>query len=577
MVGLLKKEVIKILFYDFEVFKYDWLVVLKDTDNKSTTIIVNDPDKLNEFYNKHLEDIWCGYNSRNYDQYILKGIIAGFNPKEINDWIIVKHKPAWKFSSLLFKIPLFNYDVMTSYHGLKQLEGFMGNDIRETTVPFDIDRKLTAKELDEVIFYCNHDVEQTMEVFINRIEEFEAHMGLIKTFKLPLKYINKTKAQLSSIILGATKKTHNDEFNISIVDTIKLKKYKWILEWYLNPVNKNYEKSIDIDIEGVPHSFGWGGLHGARTNYISDGVFVNSDVGSFYPSLMIQYDFLSRNVKDKNKYKEIYDYRMNLKHEGKKKEQQPYKIVLNATYGASKDKYNNLFDPLMANNVCINGQLMLLDLIEKVFEALPGALLIQSNTDGVMFKLECKDDLKTYKKVCDEWCNRTRMTLEHDIIEKVIQKDVNNYYVVKEGGKVKSKGAYAKALNKLDYDLPIVNEALYNYFIKYIPVRTTINECKDLIKFQKVVKVSSKYLCAYHGNEKLDEKVLRVFASKNNNDPGAFKVKSEGATKEKIANTPINCFINNADIKGKRIPRRLDKNWYIEVAQKRINDFIGVK
>ena len=48
------------------------------------------------------------------------------------------------------------------------------------------------------------------------------------------------------------------------------------------------------------------------------------------------------------------------------KEQQPYKIVLNGTYGASKDKYNNLYDPLQANNVCINGQLMLLDLIEHV-------------------------------------------------------------------------------------------------------------------------------------------------------------------------------------------------------------------
>ncbi|MBM7836426.1 hypothetical protein [Clostridium sardiniense] len=564
------------IFYDFEVFKYDWLVVLKNTDDRSTTVIVNDKDKLTDFYNNYKEEIWCGYNSRSYDQYILKGILAGFNPKDINDWIIVKHQPAWKFSSLLFKIPLFNYDVMTSMHGLKQLEGFMGNDIRETTIPFDIDRKLTTKELDEVIFYCNHDVEQTMEVFINRIEEFEAHMGLIKTFKLPLKYINKTKAQLSSIILGAVKKDHDDEFNISIVDTIRLKKYKWVLEWYLNPLNKDYKKSLKVDIEGVIHVFSWGGLHGARSNYISEGIFVNSDVGSFYPSEGIEYNFLSRNITNKSKYEEIYDYRMKLKHEGKKKEQQPYKIVLNATYGASKDKYNNLYDPLQANNICVNGQLMLLDLIEKVFEVLPGALLIQSNTDGVMFKLECKDDLNIYKKVCNEWCNRTRMTLEHDIIEKVIQKDVNNYYVVKEGGKVKSKGAYAKSLNKLDYDLPIVNEALYNYFIKDIPVKTTINECKELIKFQKVVKVSGKYLCAYHGNKRLDEKVLRVFASKNN-DPGVFKVKSEGATKEKIAGTPINCFINNADIKGKRIPRRLDKGWYIEVAQKRINDFLGVK
>lgn len=565
------------LFYDFEVFKYDWLVVIKNTDDKSTNVIVNDKEKLTEFYNNHSEDIWCGYNSRSYDQWILKAIIAGFNPKELNDWIIVKHKMAWQFSGTLWKIQLFNYDVMTSYHGLKQLEGFMGNDIRETTVPFNIDRKLTPKELDEVIYYCNHDVEQTMEVFINRIEEFEAHMGLIKTFKLPLKYINKTKAQLSAIILGANKKEHDDEFDITIVDTIKLKKYKWILEWYSNPLNKDYKKSLNVDIAGVPHIFGWGGLHGARPNYQGDGIFVNSDVGSFYPSLMIQYDFLSRNVRDKSKYKEIYDYRMKLKHEGKKKEQQPYKIVLNSTYGASKDKYNNLHDPLQANNVCINGQLMLLDLIEKVFKALPSALLIQSNTDGVMFKLESKDDLKVYKEICEEWCNRTRMTLEHDIIEKVIQKDVNNYYVVKEGGKIKSKGAYAKALNNLDYDLPIINEALYNYFIKDIPVEVTVNECKELIKFQKIVKVSSKYLCAYHGDERLDEKVLRVFASKLDTDPGVFKVKSEGSTKEKIGYTPAHCFIKNDDIKDKRISRKLDKGWYIEVAKKRINDFIGVK
>lgn len=130
---------------------------------------------------------------------------------------------------------------MTSFHGLKQLEGFMGNDIRETTVNFNIDRKLTVEELQEVIFYCNHDVEQTMEVFINRIEEFEAHMGLIKNFKLPLKYISKTKAQLSAIILGANKQDHEDEFEINIVGTIKINRYREILNWYKNPLNRDYK------------------------------------------------------------------------------------------------------------------------------------------------------------------------------------------------------------------------------------------------------------------------------------------------------------------------------------------------
>ncbi|EJO5347165.1 hypothetical protein NRP93_001238 [Clostridium botulinum] len=563
------------LFYDFEVFKHDWLVVIKDTDTQTTHTIVNNREELRNFYETNKNNTWCGYNSRAYDQWILKAIIAGFNPKELNDHIIVEHKPAWKFSSTLWKIQLFNYDVMTSFHGLKQLEGFMGNDIRETTVNFNIDRKLTKQELDEVIFYCNHDVEQTMEVFINRIEEFEAHMGLIKNFKLPLKYISKTKAQLSAIILGANKQDREDEFEITIVPTIKINKYKEILSWYKNPLNRDYKKSLEIEVAGVPHIFGWGGLHGARDKYQDEGIFINSDVGSFYPSLMIQYDFLSRNVRDKSKYKEIYDYRMQLKKEGKKKEQQPYKIVLNSTYGASKDKYNNLFDPLQANNVCINGQLMLLDLIEKVIEGVPGAKLIQSNTDGVMWKLENKSDIEIYKQICDKWCNRTRMTLDHDYIKKVVQKDVNNYLIVMENGKIKSKGAYVKSLSNLDYDLPIVNKSLMEYFIKGITPEETINNCNDLKEFQKIVKVSSKYLYGYHGDKKLDERVLRVFASRSRSDAGVFKVKTEGGTKEKIASTPIRCFIDNSDIEGKTVPRKLDKQWYIDVAWKRIKDFIG--
>lgn len=586
------------IFFDFEVFKYDWLVVFKDTDSRQSTNIINDVDKLQEFYNQHKKDIFVGFNSRSYDQYIFKGVLLGFNPKEINDHIIVHHKGGWEYSSLFNKIELYNYDIMTDRNkGLKQLEAFMGNDIRETTVNFDIDRKLTEKEVEEVIFYCNHDVEQTMHVFMNRKEEFESQMGLIKTFGLPLKYVSKTKAQLSAIILGANRvHSRNDEFNINLVDTIKLNKYKDIYNWYratrdnlladtelLNTLYKDESKKKKwykgnqyvTDIMGVSHTFAWGGLHGARTNYIGEGIFINSDAGSFYPSLMIEYDFLSRNVSDKNKYKEIYDYRMQLKHDGKKKEQQPYKIVLNGTCGASKDKYNNLYDPLQANNVCINGQLMLLDLIENIQHNIPDAELIQSNTDGVMFKLKSKDDIEKYKDIAKEWEIRTKMTLEHDLIKKVIQKDVNNYIVVMDNGKIKSKGAYVKSLSNLDNDLPIVNKAIVDYFINGISAEETINNSDELIQFQMVVKASTKYKYALHGNEKINEKINRVFASRSKRDGGIFKVKN--TKPEKIAGTPVNAFIDNTDIKDSRVPRRLDKQWYIDLANKRIKAFLGGK
>ena len=118
------------VFYDFEIFKFDWLVVLVDTDVETETVIHNDVDELQAFYNAHKNDIWVGYNSRHYDQYILKCILAGLNPKELNDWIIVQRKEGWQFSELLRRIPLINYDVMPNPPvGLKTLEGFMGANI----------------------------------------------------------------------------------------------------------------------------------------------------------------------------------------------------------------------------------------------------------------------------------------------------------------------------------------------------------------------------------------------------------------------------------------------------------------
>ncbi|MEW8985941.1 MAG: hypothetical protein AB2401_02850, partial [Bacillus sp. (in: firmicutes)] len=136
------------LFYDFEVFSHDWLVVITDTDTKSETIFQNDEQGLIDYYNQHRNDIWIGYNSRHYDQYIMKAIICGFSPQEINHWIIVKRLPGWKFFKDFWKIQLFNFDIMTNkFRSLKQLEGFMGHDIRETSVSFDTMRKLTNEEI----------------------------------------------------------------------------------------------------------------------------------------------------------------------------------------------------------------------------------------------------------------------------------------------------------------------------------------------------------------------------------------------------------------------------------------------
>lgn len=560
------------LFYDFEVFYYDWLVVIVNTDTHKTIPIVNDRRTLTSFYEQHKANIWCGYNSRSYDQYILKSILLDFNPKEVNDWIIRDHKPGWQYSSLFNKVQLFNYDVMTDKtHSLKQLEGFLGNNIKETSVPFDIDRKLNTAEIRETVQYCTSDVMNTINVFIQRKEEFSSQMALIKTFNLPLQYIGKTKPQLSAIILGASRREYDDEFDISIPNTLRIKKYQYIVDWYKNLENRNYEKSLETKVAGVPHVFAWGGVHGAIEKYSGKGLFINCDVASLYPSIMIEYGYLSRNVSQPQKYAEIKEIRLRLKKE-KNPMQKPYKIVLNSTYGAMKDKYNQLYDPLMANNVCITGQLLLLDLIEHIE---PYCKLIQSNTDGLFLKVDSKDTFEKIKTVAHEWEIRTHLDLEWDTFSKIFQKDVNNYVVIHEDGSYESKGAYVKKLSALDNDLPIVNTALINYFTKGISVQETINNCNDLLQFQKVVKASSKYKCAMYGDTILNERCLRVFASRSRNDKGVYKLKSEDKNPEKFAGTPERCFILNGDIKGMSIPRKLDKQWYIDVAWKRIKDFIG--
>ena len=231
------------LFYDFEVFKYDWLVVVIDTDKRKYHVVVNDVDALQELYIANKKEIWVGYNSHHYDQYIFKAILCGLNPKKLNDFIIEQGRGGWEFSNLMHKIRFNNYDVMAGVDkGLKALEGFMGNDIRESSVPFNIDRKLTPEEIEATIFYCTHDVEQTIEVFMERMNDFEAQFDLLKAYNLPLSDISKSQTQLSAKILDAVKPTNErkDEFDIRIPDNLILGKYQYIADWFLNPENHKY-------------------------------------------------------------------------------------------------------------------------------------------------------------------------------------------------------------------------------------------------------------------------------------------------------------------------------------------------
>lgn len=622
------------IFYDFEVFKDDWLAVFIDVTRKTEQVIVNNPDELKALYEANTSNIWVGFNNRHYDQYIMKGILLGMNPKRINDWIILEKREGWQFSSVFNKIPMTNYDVMPNPPvGLKTMEGFLGSNIKETGVPFDINRKLTKAEIEETIKYCQHDVEQTIKIFLEKIDEFNAMHGIIQAFPnmVSLSNIGDSEARITAKVLGCVKQDFKDEFDFFFLPCLRLNKYKYVQDWFeekrkealemdLQNCDKYDKKlwyksqNLDTVVAGIPHSFGFGGLHGATETPIhKTGQILHVDVNNYYPSMLIAWGLVTRAATNDNyalvyktrksmKAKQIAAAKAGNKAEAKnwKKAQLPYKKMLNALSGGMKDETNPAYDPRNNNCMCINGQLMLLDLIEHL-EVVPGFELIQSNTDGLIIWIPDTDEaFEMVDDICWEWeqCCSTEqcsILLELDNISEIYQKDVNNYLWVGADGDVERIGAYVKELSATDNDLPILNKALVEYMVHKTPVEQTINQCDDLIMFQKIVKLSEKYdwvehehctpvitktgkrvikeVYEYPEKVKYSYKSYRVFASNSQDDGRLLKRKRVKPKGEKFGNTPDHCFICNEDVCGVKVPQYLDKGWYIDLAKKRLKQF----
>lgn len=593
------------VFYDFEVLKYDWLVVIIDTKREEPYRIANDTNALKTVYERHKNDIWVGYNSTHYDQYILKGILCGFNPKDVNDFIIKAHQPGWKFDKALRTIQLFSYDCATrGERGLKFLEGSMGNMIKESDIDFDIDRKLTVDEIGEMFFYCQHDVEQTMEVFMQKKSDFDTIVYFMKHYHLPMSFISKTKAQLAAYILkGNRKGSAKDEMDFKRLDCIQLNKYKYVQDWYYDHGYKATPQSVNV--WGVPHVFSWGGGHGAIEKLCCEGTFVLADVGAYYPSMQTKYKLGYEVMDAPQEFEFIHNSNMEFKRKGDKKARQPFKIMDNAITGQLKQPSSAIYCPRANNEICNNGMMMLLDLIEHIEAAVNRheltARLIQNNTDGILLQLYDYDrDFDKLDDIVYEWEQRTGMMMEFDTFKgKLFQKDVNNYLIMDtETGAVKAKGKWLKPKTPLDNDLPIVREAIYNYMVHGTPIRDTVYKSTQLIDFQMICKISNKYEHLLHGariiKEKkinpetgrmktfeyfvggrvLREKCVRVFAS-TNLDGGLWVHAEKKATGnyDKFTDTPENCFIDNEDIHGKEPPVYLDREWYVKKAEERLKGF----
>ena len=592
--------------YDFEVYsKINWFCVtfLNYYDDNDEITIINNSKQLIDFYNMHKNDIFVSYNGRKYDSIIWKGILSGMDVGVVNDKIIKEKKHGYQIIKNINKYQLYDYDAIIKDKSLKMCEAFMGHDIRETEVNFNIDRELTSEEIEKTILYNRHDVKELKLVLKETWTDFEGQLNIIDLYNLALKYISKTKVQLASHVLGAVEQhTLNDEFSIKFPPVLRLKEEnKHVLRWFENPKNWTYKEHLhsfdnqhsnhyEFTIAGVKHTLGYGGLHGSNDEEkIYEGIILALDVSSQYPNIDIIFDLLSRKIKNPEDYKKMVNFRLKLKsmNDDRNKSLKP---MINGVYGATKDRNSPMYDPNMANLTCIFAQTLIIDLIEKVS---PYSKLLQSNTDGIYVLVKDEEMKQKVLEVAEEWQQRSGLELEIDEYRKLIQKDVNNYIMIDANGKYKSKGAYVKKLSPIDYDLPIVNKAIVEYFVHDIPVEDTINNCDKLIDFQQIVKLGSKYKEVLYGNsykvkinnkdktmvkdgEVLKEKVHRIFASTRDTDKGIYKSKIEKGEKsyEKISNTPERCFIYNDDVREAPIPEYLDRQYYIDMANKRINAFL---
>lgn len=587
----------RLISYDCEVFAYDWLVTLKDKETGIYTCIWND----NEALKMALSDdcIYVGFNSKHYDQYIIKAIAADLTPqevKQVNDYIIAGGQ-GWQCPQLAdYYFRFNNVDIRDDTQqglSLKAIEGHLGMSVKESSVPFDIDRPLTPEEKAETEFYCKHDVDTAERLIDIRKDYLKNKINLGRLAGLDeVKAMGMTNAKLTAAMLKATKKPHDDERKYVYPDNLR-KEYipSEVFAFFDRmydfsiPDSELFKGKFNLNIGECPVTLGYGGIHGAIPNFFweetEDRGIWNEDVGSYYPHLCTINGYTSRNIPSPQIYEDILERRMKAKAAGDKHTANALKLVCNTTYGCLLNQYNDLYDPLMGRSVCISGQLYLLELAEHCYQEIKGLRIVQLNTDGIM--VECdKKDYDTLTAICAEWQSRTGFDLEEDTVIKIAQKDVNNYVEVQPGGKAKAKGGYlvkgiapAGAFN-INNSCVIVATALKEFFVNGTPVEDTINGCDDIFQFQIIAKAGAKYKETYHvvdGVKEPVQKVNRVYATADERYGKIYKVKSEDDSTAKIEMLPEHCIIDNDN---QLSISDVDKSFYIDMARKRVNDFMGI-
>ena len=565
----------KILVFDFEVYKYDTLLGVYDINNSKYIQLWN-LESIKDYYYSHKDYIWVGHNNMGYDNFILQSILFDQDPYKTSVDIINNH------AKLKLNIELKYYDIMQLHKtSLKTIEAAVGKNISETGVDFNLNRPLTVEEKLRTESYNRDDLDQTFDDLKMVKSEFQLRFDLIKEFNLSLDALHYTEAQIAEAVLKpkAIYNIENMPVHPILYDNLKVNN-KAVLDYYLNEKFKTSEK-LTVTLCGLEHLMGAGGIHAGANNKHYDWAYY-FDVSGYYNLIMIKYNMLARTIPESGKelYIHMYHEQLRLKKIDPVK-RALYKTILLAVSGAQRNKHSKMYDPWTGALIPMVGQIFLVDLLEK----LEGKVeLIQSNTDGIIAKpLEGISDTELLN-IVEEWQNRTGFVLKMDKIYDIYQRDVNNYIYKDESGNIHTKGEavtyYENWQNPLttgsyNRQEPIILQyCLVEYLINGIKPEYTVIKYKDDLKmFQYICKtLSYDYLSFEDSKNKIQlQKVNRCFASKTE----GFIYRNKGIKHDSYPALPSKVFVHN-DFLESVDKSKIDYLYYIKRAYDKIHKFVNL-
>lgn len=605
----------KMRFFDFEVTPNWWLCVFGDMPDdpndiqepiKDNFIAVDSdmPDARDKLLTLLKEDnfVMTGYNIKRYDLIIANAIYQGFSPQQVkivND-LIINPSCMWSTKEHIRLQPfakkrlrgLCYQDLIDDNDGsLKEKEAILGLNIMESSVDFNKEY-LTVADKEDLTYYCRHDVFACM-YFYNKVMSgyVKNKLAIGKKFNIPERECYMcTNANLVSKALDATKMVFSDATQIEIKLPIKIRDY-----CYENLPSKIIDqiccdtKSFEVQLFNNTVSFGNGGIHSVYSNNLyvesnDEWVLMNMDASSYYASMLIQFNCLSRTVRNSKVFEDIFNERIMLKHKENKTQedeenQLANKLVLNTTYGASGNQYLDLYDPYMCSRCCRVGQIFLAALASKLVKFVLNLKVVQTNTDGILIYCRRKD-IPLVEKCQAEWSKVSGINMDFDEVEKIWQRDVNNYLLVKKGGKIKRKGLWLMdtwekpgtckigPLTAFASQRAVINYLVYGQDIVASIVKNTnisdfIMTCKKGPTYRGVIQRFKD------GTERGLYKCNRVYASKDTSLGQVFKYKMYKGkiSYTQMPNIPERCRLVNDDLSSydfNKVKQDLDYMFYVK-------------